>query len=176
MIPTPKEFVDFANERRSDVPYFGLGFRKATLDREIYQNILQHFARQKDSFFIEHEITYLRNDKPRYSPALMVHDQKFNRALGKELKPLHEAWSKMPLRETSCYGIRVYQPGSFLFNHVDQSATHIISSTICVGHQLNTPWPLYIEDIDGHPHEVSLSQEKCCFMKGPNSSTGDPIP
>jgi len=131
--------------QRSTAPYFGLGFRKTTLDPTIYQKIVDHFSRHKDSYNIEQDIQFLRTCKPNYSPSLLVHDQTFNRNLGKELKPFHEEWSGMELKETACYGIRVYQPGSFLYNHVDRTETHLISSTISVGHDLNKPWPLYIE-------------------------------
>ncbi len=176
MLSTPKDLLNLASEQRTPIPYFGLGFLKTTLEHSIYQKILDHFSRHKDSFYTEQEIPYLQTNNHSYSPALMVHDQEFNRNLCQELKPVHEEWSGMKLRESFCYGIRIYQPGSFLYNHVDRAQTHIISSTICVGHRLNAPWPLYIEDIEGHPHEISMEPGEMVFYEGAKLIHGRPYP
>lgn len=106
----------------------------------------------------------------------MIHDSEFNQRLLRELKPLHEEWSGMALKESRCYGIRVYQPGSYLYNHVDRSETHIISSTICVAHHLSKHWPLYIEDIDGHPYEISMEPGEMVFYEGAKLMHGRPYP
>ena len=176
MLATPKNLQDLTVERRASVPYFGLGFQKVTLDTTIFQKILDHFSRHKDSFYTEHEIPYLQTSKPSYSPALMVHEPTFNRELCAKLKPLHEEWSGMELEEANCYGIRVYQPGCFLYNHIDKTETHLISSTICVGHKLNMPWPLYIEDIEGHPHHISMEPGEMVLYEGAKLLHGRPYP
>lgn len=106
----------------------------------------------------------------------MIHDAEFNQQLLRELKPLHEEWSGMELQESRCYGIRVYQPGSYLYNHVDRSETHIISSTICVAYQLSEPWPLYIEDGDGNPHEISMEPGEMVLYEGARLMHGRPYP
>ena len=45
--------------------------------------------------------------------------------------------------------VRVYKNGSTLVNHVDRSETHVISCIFHIGHDLDEPWPLEIEDHDG---------------------------
>ena len=176
MIATPNDLLDQTRRDRSRAPYFGLGFRKTSLPSAIFQTISDHFSQHKDGCVVEPDIPFLQNHKPNYSPSLMVHGSSFNRNLGIALKPLHEEWSGMELEESSCYGIRVYQPGSILYNHVDRTKTHIISSTICVGHKLNAPWPLYIEDIDGNPHQISMEPGEMVFYEGAKLLHGRPYP
>ena len=77
----------------------------------------------------------------------------------RELKELHEEWSGMKLRETSAYGVRLYQNGSSLVMHHDKVHTHVISSIVHIAHQYDNdsvPWPIQIEDHDGNMHSVSL--------------------
>ena len=72
----------------------------------------------------------------------------------RELKELHEEWSGMKLRETSAYGVRLYQNGSSLVMHHDRISTHVISSIVHIAHQYDNdsvPWPIQIEDHDGNP-------------------------
>jgi len=176
MFHTPNHLAEINARRRTLAPYFGLGFRHTTLDPRIFQKVADHFSRYKDSFFLEEEIPYVKTIKKNYSPALLVVDSAFNQQFLRELKSLHEEWSGMELKEAACYGIRVYQPGSYLFNHVDRTETHIISSTICVAHYLTKPWPLYIEDIDEHPHEISMEPGDIVFYEGAKLTHGRPYP
>jgi hypothetical protein len=44
--------------------------------------------------------------------------------------PLHEAWAGIELEPTSVYGVRVYQNGSTLVDHLDVLETHVISSIL----------------------------------------------
>mmetsp|Transcript_5366 Transcript_5366/g.10179 ORF Transcript_5366/g.10179 Transcript_5366/m.10179 type:complete len:390 (-) Transcript_5366:138-1307(-) len=79
-----------------------------------------------------------------------------NRQVMEELRPLHEEWSGVKLRNGQAYGVRVYKNGSTLVNHVDRSETHVISCIFHVGHDLDEPWPLEIEDHDGKVHAVNM--------------------
>jgi len=176
MYQTPRHLADIETRNRSLAPFFGLGFQKGILEEKIFQKIVDHFAQNKAQYYPEGDIPHLQTSKPNYSPSLLVHDPEFNRNLGRELKALHEEWSGMELKEAACYGIRVYQPGSYLYNHVDRTATHIISSTICVAHYLHKPWPLYIEDIDGSPHEISMEPGEMVFYEGAKLMHGRPYP
>jgi hypothetical protein len=52
----------------------------------------------------------------------------------------------------------VYRNGSSLVNHVDRSETHVISAIVHIGHELDEPWPIQIEDHDGRYHELELEE------------------
>ena len=51
-----------------------------------------------------------------------------------------------------------------------------MSSTICVDHRLISPWPLYIEDNEGRPHEVSIEPGEMVFFEGTRLTHGRPYP
>ena len=176
MYRTPRHLAEFNARQQALAPYFGLGFRKVTLDPTIFHKTMDFFSENKDKLCREGEVAYIGTTKKNYSPSLLIHDPDFDKQLLEDLKPLHEEWSGMKLRGTACYGIRVYQPGSYLFTHVDRIETHHISSTLCVAHYLNTPWPLYIEDIDGHPHEISMEPGDMVFYEGAKLMHGRPYP
>jgi prolyl 4-hydroxylase len=80
----------------------------------------------------------------------------------------------MPLKKAACYGIRVYQPRSYLFSHIDSIRSHVVSSTICVDQRLNSDWPLYIEDLDGNPHEVVMQPGEMVFYESARLRHGRP--
>ena len=42
-----------------------------------------------------------------------------------------QAWAGVELEPTSVYGVRVYQNGSTLVDHLDVLETHVISSILC---------------------------------------------
>eukprot|EP00349_Pseudokeronopsis_sp_Brazil_P008572 CAMPEP_0202963618 /NCGR_PEP_ID=MMETSP1396-20130829/7635_1 /ASSEMBLY_ACC=CAM_ASM_000872 /TAXON_ID= /ORGANISM="Pseudokeronopsis sp., Strain Brazil" /LENGTH=313 /DNA_ID=CAMNT_0049684997 /DNA_START=230 /DNA_END=1171 /DNA_ORIENTATION=+ len=88
--------------------------------------------------------------------------------IGRDLKPLHEAWSGMEMRHTSAYGIRLYQEGASLVMHYDKIHTHVISSIVHIGHEYfddNEPWPIEIEDHDGVRHAVNLEPGEMLFYE-----------
>jgi len=58
------------------------------------------------------------------------------------------------IASVQAYGVRVYKNGSTLVNHVDRSETHVVSCIFHLGHDLDEPWPLEIEDHDGTVHAV----------------------
>jgi len=72
------------------------------------------------------------------------------------LKPLHEEWSNQELEPTMVYGIRSYNKGSSLIEHVDREATHHISAIVMVDKDLggNPDWPLSIIDHNGREHKI----------------------
>lgn len=173
---TPQKLMDYSRELQARVPSFGLGFLKVQLAPKIFRNILQQFAQHKNEFSLERANPHLHTTKPNYSPSLLLYDSEFNHALLSELKGVHEEWSGLALEEANCFGIRIYQPGSYLYNHVDREKTHIISSTICVDYQLNHPWPLYIEDIHGRPHEITMEPGEMVFFESAKLLHGRPYP
>ena len=58
---------------------------------------------------------------------------------------------------TSCYGVRCYNPGSFLLNHVDRTSTHVLSAIVNVYQEgMLEDWPLEIYDHAGQMHRVPM--------------------
>jgi prolyl 4-hydroxylase len=174
MYETPQHIIDSQNIGRDNVPALGLGFKKTTLDSRIHARLMDHFRSNVHGFKSEPSTEFIRTENLRSYPSLLYQDEEFNQQLMSDLLQAHEKWSGLSLRKAACYGIRVYQPRSYLFNHVDHARTHIVSSTVCVDHRLNNSWPLYIEDLKGTPHEVSIEPGEMVFFEGAKLTHGRP--
>jgi hypothetical protein len=153
----------------------GPGFSKATIDRRLFAAVLEHFRSNVCKFVPEAANSYLLTNADRFYPSLLYQDDPFNHWLLDELHQEHERWSGGPLKQAACYGIRVYQSESYLRTHVDRS-THVVSSTLCVDCRLRSRWPFYIEDAEGHPHEISIEPGEMLFFAGTLLPHGRPYP
>jgi len=101
-------------------------------------------------------------------PSKFIHLGRMQTEIADDLKALHEAWSGMELEPTSTYGIRAYQNGSSLIMHHDKVHTHVISSIVHIGHEYyddDRPWPIEIEDHNGHRHAVNLEAGQMLFYE-----------
>lgn len=81
----------------------------------------------------------------------------------KMLMPIHEEWSGARIEPSYVYGIRSYQRGATLANHVDRIETHHISTIIivdkdlkcgCQHREFGDDWALDIQGHDGEWYEV----------------------
>ena len=142
-------------------------------ETEGFEGSLYAFDSDEDDLSGEDEV---RSVEANIIPALYFEDRDFNLDVMKTLHADHENWSGMPLLESVCYGFRAYQRGCFLHNHVDRTQSHIISSTICVDYSLDSPWPLYIEDIDGNPYQVDMEPGEFIYYEGAQLAHGRPYP
>ena len=163
------------DQMQANAPYLGLGFRKARLDPEVHERLLAHFRANIERFHAEGVIDEIGTVAKGNITTLLFEDEGFNAQLAEDLRPLHEAWAGMPLILSHCYGIRCYQRGTFLYNHVDRQP-HFISSTICVDHALNSPWPLHIENVDGQMSQVNMEPGELIFYEGTRLVHGRPYP
>ena len=145
MTTPPPHIEERTRKQQAVVPYLGVGFTKVAVPAELFGRIKDHFDTKKHTAYEEERNAYLKNENVTLSPSLLCHDDALNRSVSHELKTLHEQWCRFKLVEASCYGIRIYQAGSYLYNHVDLIATHVISATICVDRELTAPWPLRVE-------------------------------
>jgi len=176
MMETPPHLEAATRQQQAAARDCGLGFTKTTLPSTIHARLLEHLRTSAHRFRAEPKIDYIDNLAPGTIPALYFEDKAFNEGLLRELQPLHEAWCKMPLIESACYGIRAYQRGTFLYNHVDHTDTHVISSTICVDHRLSGKWPLYVEDAAGNGHQLDLDPGDMVFYEGARLRHGRAYP
>lgn len=176
MYETPPELLEQLKQSAKGVRSLGLGFEKARLDPQLHERLRNHLAASIHDFRSEPSDAFLRTENKRSNPSLLYNDLSFNRQILTELQPAHEQWSGRSLKQAACYGPRVYQHGSYLYNHVDIAKTHVVSSTICIDRQLRQPWPLYIEDLNGNPHEVSIEPGEMVFFEGALLTHGRPYP
>ena len=176
MLPNPPELEKQLLEMQIQAPYCGLGFEKSRLPADVHQQILDHYRANVSNFRPEHPISEIETINEKMIPAVYLQDEDFNAQLSRKLQPMLEDWSSMALCHSACYGVRVYQRGTYLYSHVDRTETHIISAAVCVDHSLDSRWPLFIEDIDGKPHQVDLEPGELVFYEGARLRHGRPYP
>ncbi len=176
MFAPPDWLAEKTAKQQSMAPYCGLGFRRGKLEPDLHTAMRDKLAECATLFQPEMEIDEIGSVDPGYIPVVYMEDLAFNEAVAEALQPAHEDWSGMALSRSACYGFRVYQRGSYLHNHVDRTSTHIISSTICVDLQVDEPWPLYLEDIDGNAHLVDLEPGEFIYYEGARLLHGRPWP
>lgn len=176
MYETPPEIVEQQGKLRETVPSLGLGFKKTSLDPALHGRLMDSLRTNVHRFKSEPGGGFIHSENPRAYPSLIHTDRDLNDALLDELLEEHEAWSGLRLKKAACYGIRVYQPRSYLYVHIDRAQSHVVSSTICVDSRVNTPWPLYIEDEEGKSNEVVLEPGEMAFFEGARLKHGRPYP
>lgn len=178
MIPelaTPPFLRERQCQMQAEAADCGLGFRTAKLAASLHNRLLDHVRDNADRFRAEGCIDEIGNADRGTIPTLLYEDKAFNAQLGVDLQAEHEAWAGMPLELSYCYGVRVYQRGTFLYTHVDRP-THVISSAICVDSALDSPWPLHVETIDGAVSQVDLAPGELVFYEGARLAHGRPYP
>ena len=176
MYETPQHIVEFQTVDQGKVKSLGLGFKKVKLDPALHELLLTRLRANIHLFKSEPGQGFIQSENPRAYPSLVYIDKDLNDRLLTELHAVHEEWSGLSLKPAACYGVRVYQPRSYLYVHVDHARTHIVSSTICVDSQTNTPWPLVIEDDAGNLHDVSIEPGEMVFFEGARLKHGRPHP
>ena len=120
-------------------------------------------------------IHFLKESKRKAQLTYCTKDISADSQVLHELKPFHEAWSRIPLVEQNAYGIRVYRNDSHLNMHVDKSNTHIISCILHIDHDPESePWPLVIEDFQGNTNEVVLESGDMLFYESSKCLHGRP--
>lgn len=172
-LEAPGYLREKCREMVAEASYLGLGYRKARLPGNVHQRLLAHLHSNLGRFRPEGPIDEIRTSAKAFIPALLFEDQAFNAQLALDLKPMHEEWAQMPLSISYCYGIRCYQRGTFLYNHVDRSS-HVVSSTICVDHALKSPWPLSIENVAGETDQIDMAPGDLVFYEGTRLPHGRP--
>lgn len=166
---------------------FGWGLTKApkSLVDALHENLMNGIEHMED-LPVEDENRDSEDDYDSedteypLEPPLFVSNEHLNQRALEELLHIHEAWSGVQLEGEIAYGLRVYRNQSNLQMHIDNPATHIISSILHVGHDLEgDPWPLVIEDFLGNTHEVYLEtgdmllyESSKCFHGRPKRYNG----
>ena len=174
-LEAPAYLRDKCGEMQAEAPYLGLGFKKTRLEPQLYARLRAHFRDNIERFRPEGPVDEIRTTAQQTIPTLLFDDEAFNARLAAELRPLHEAWAGMPLLLSHCYGIRCYQRGTFLYKHVDRQP-HFVSSTICVDHALESPWPLSISTLDGQVNQIDLAPGELVLYEGTRLAHGRPYP
>jgi hypothetical protein len=109
---------------------------------------------------------YMNDDFVKILKANLDSDWGFRFRILEYMTPVLEAWANSTLEHTSTYGIRIYQRGSMLLDHIDRHSTHIISAVVQVDQDCDEGWPLTAEGEDGTRYEVYLQPGEMVLYEG----------
>jgi prolyl 4-hydroxylase len=181
----PPWVVEQTVEQPKRIPFLNAGddtcrgFERRRLDPSLFEEIRATFRSVTSELLMEEGDaigTFVDTVRPELPAALHREVPELNRLLHQLLQPMHEEWCRFPLTPSACYGFRVYLSGAYLQNHVDRPATHVISSTLCVDHDLYAPWPLHVTDADGRHHELTLEPGELMLYESARIVHGRPVP
>lgn len=174
-LEAPEYLRQRCDDMQAVAPHLGLGYAKAKLPSGVHERLLAHFRTNVQNFRPEGPVDEIRTASKGTIPTLLFEDPVFNAQLAEDLRAIHEEWAGTPLLLSACYGIRCYQRGTFLYNHVDRQP-HFVSSTICVDRALDAPWPLHVESIDGQVSQIDTEPGELVFYEGTRLAHGRPYP
>jgi prolyl 4-hydroxylase len=154
------------------------GFSKTRLDPALYAEILEFYRSNCAAARDEHvEGGYVFSEKsPRPASQLVELPDELRQKIHSSLAGVMSDWCGRELEPTYVYGIRVYRDGAVLKPHRDRLETHVVSAIINVDQEIDSEWPLFIEDNLYRGHEVLLKPGDVLFYEGSRLMHGRPTP
>ena len=104
--------------------------------------------------------------------------QERDRIANDVIRPILQEWSgESSLELTAFYGIREYEAGAVLRNHVDRIDTHVYSAILQIGQTgIEQDWPLEVIGFDGKRYLVTLKPGEMVLYEGAKLIHGRPYP
>ena len=129
--------------QQAKVPWFGLGLAVRGIPSGLYETLVEHWEKGRARAQAEGaDPVYMGTTPGGEQASLLLADEALNWSILTRLQPTVEEWYGDPLVGSAAHGLRIYQRGAYLHNHVDRIETHIISCTLCIDAQLADDWPL----------------------------------
>lgn len=155
--PMPDWQYAWQIELAKQAPDFGLGFQLQRIPEWLYRILKAQLANNIESFVPEPTDPFLNTVNAKGFPALVHRDTSLDAPVIEALQPVLETWCGFELVSSAVFGIRAYQRGSYLYPHVDQAQSHVISATLCIAQELEASWPLSIQNQAGDMEQVDLA-------------------
>jgi prolyl 4-hydroxylase len=154
------------------------GIERGQIPADLFQSLSKFYhstssVNRKDEF-VEGE--YLHSETDSTPSQLIDIPESLRQQIGNTLLPICERWSQKRLKLSSIYGIRVYARGTSLKMHTDTSDTHIISAIMNIAQEVDSDWPLMVEDHMFRTHAVYLNEGGMLLYEGARLAHGRPEP
>ena len=157
--------------------YTSTGFKKETLNNELFEKIKAFYDEHKKNSEVEIVEGFIHTSQDQQPASRLVNlSESLKQEIHMDLQPLLEDWSNTRLDPTFVYGIRIYVRDAILKEHRDREQTHIVSAIINVDQEVDTDWPLIIEDHHYRKHQIILNPGEVLFYESARLKHGRPIP
>lgn len=120
---------------------------------------------------------YTNNDVVKIDKIELDKFRQIHSGIVKEMQQVLQWWTKMRLRHTSTFGVRVYRRDSMLIDHVDRMDTHLASAVLQVAQEVDDDggWPLEVLLPDGKAGEVYMQPGEMVLYEGAWLRHGRPM-
>jgi len=153
------------------------GFKKVTLPRRLFHKINDFYHENSEDITDESIPEFLYNkDEGKKTSDLILLPRELKIEISNAVKSVMEEWSNLSLESTAVYGLRRYFRGATLKMHRDTSDTHIISAILNIEQDVDTNWPLEIEDNYYRTHKVNMQPGDMLLYEGARALHGRPRP
>ena len=172
-----KMVTAFKNAHKTIPIYTKDGFYKDKLDHNLHKKVLDFHNANSGSLQVENVAGgYIKTEGKGSASHTIELPNDLRDEIHESLLNKAEKWSGIKLLPTYVYGVRIYNRGAILSVHRDREETHIIGVIINIDQDVETDWPLEIEDHSKKKHEVILEPGEIIFYESANLDHGRPNP
>ncbi len=153
------------------------GYKKISMPRELFNKLNEFYHNNTEVTSEESIPEFLTNENVNKKVSdLVMLPRELKVEISHALKPVMEEWSNLALESTAVYGLRRYHRGASLKMHRDTTDTHIISAILNIEQDVDTDWPLEIEDNFYRRHRVMLHPGDMLLYESARVLHGRPSP
>jgi len=157
--------------------YTTIGFKKEKLNAKLFAKIKTFYEENKKNSEVEIVEGFIHTSQDKQPASRLVNlSENLKKEIHMSLKPVLEGWSNTQLEPTFVYGIRIYSRDAVLEEHRDREQTHKVSAIINVDQEVDSDWPLVIDDHHHQKHHILLGPGEVLFYEGARLKHGRPIP
>ncbi len=150
------------------------GFLKKKVPEALYSTLFDVYQNGREQAISESIPEFISSDSVKQPSVVIELTDELRRTVHETLQPMVEAWIGDYLEPTYVYGVREYREGAELKMHRDRIATHIASVIINVDQEVDSDWPLVIDDHHYRRHNVLLKPGEMVFYEGGRLMHGRP--
>lgn len=158
----------------------GPGFLKMSITKGMIASILDWYNANVEIHKEDHGVItggYTNNHVVLLSKLSLDKFPEIRQVIVDEMRYVLQWWTKLQLKHTDTFGVRIYHRESMLINHVDRDQTHIASAVIQLGQEVDEDggWPIEVISEEGEVYEVYLQPGEMVLYEGGKLKHGRPM-
>ncbi len=150
------------------------GFLVKTIPEVLYNTLIEFYHGTRNSSILESIPENVSNEAGDPCTVLIELSDELRQSIHETLQPMLEAWVGNYLEPTFLHGIREYRSGAILDEHRDRIKTHVVSVILNIDQEVDSDWPLVIDDHYYRRHNVQLKPGEMVFYEGARLKHGRP--
>lgn len=158
----------------------GAGYLHMTMTQKLKDITMEWYQIRRNDSLVPHGVIgggYTNNHVVNFDKVDLDRFRAVHSAIIREMQQVLQWWTKLRLRHTSTFGVRVYRRDSMLINHVDRMDTHLASAVLQIHQEVDEDggWPLEALLPNGRVAEVYLQPGEMVLYEGAWLRHGRPM-